>query len=117
MNRQQGLKLAKKHKLDGIMIGRGIFQDPFIFAKRSTWSEYSAEQRLGLYEKHVRLFAETWQAGERPVYTLNKFCKIYINGFNGAKELREKLMAAKDSKELFKLLTAAKRNYAAARNS
>ena len=36
-SRQQGLELAKEHRLDGIMIGRGIFHDPFVFAGSSPW--------------------------------------------------------------------------------
>jgi tRNA-dihydrouridine synthase len=104
MSRQQGLDLAKKYELDGIMIGRGMFQDPFAFAEQSPWPQQTAQQRRSLYKKHVELFAETWQKGERPIQTLNKFCKIYINGFDGAKELREQLMSAGSSDELVRLL-------------
>lgn len=104
MNKQQGLDLAKKYDLDGIMIGRGIFQDPFAFAKQSPWPDITAHERHMLYKKHVQLFAETWKNRERPIQTLNKFCKIYINGFDGAKELREQLMAANSSDELIQLL-------------
>ena len=104
LTRQQGLDLAQKHKLDGIMIGRGIFHDPFVFAKRSPWESYSREQRIDLYRKHVQLFAETWQDRERPIQTLNKFCKIYINNFDGAKELREQLMQANTTDKLLELL-------------
>jgi tRNA-dihydrouridine synthase len=63
------------------------------------------QQRIKLYKKHVELFAKTWTKGERKIYTLNKFCKIYINGFDGAKELREKLMAAQSAAELLTLLS------------
>lgn len=104
MSRSQGLELAQQHKLDGIMIGRGIFHDPFAFAQDSPWSQYTPEQKLALYRKHVKLFAETWQEGERPIHTLNKFCKTYISGFDGAKELREKLMNAHSADELLALL-------------
>jgi tRNA-dihydrouridine synthase len=100
MSRHQGLGLAKEFGLDGIMIGRGIFQDPFNFAENSPWETYSKQQRLELFQKHVRLFQETWQNNERPVHTLNKFCKIYVNGFDGAKELREVLMASPDVETL-----------------
>jgi tRNA-dihydrouridine synthase len=100
LTRQQGLQLAEKYNLDGIMIGRGIFQDPFVFAESSPWANYSAEQRSKLYKKHIKLFADTWQNNERPVHTLNKFCKIYINGFDGAKELRDRLMHATSPEEL-----------------
>ncbi len=108
LSRQQGQELAHAYKLDGIMIGRGVFQDPFVFAESSPWGTYSKQQRVDLYTKHVTLFAETWQAGERKIHTLNKFCKIYIQGFPGAKELREKLMAAQSSDELLGLLRAEK---------
>lgn len=106
LDRAHGLELAGKWGLDGIMIGRGIFKDPYAFApdKISPWETLTREDRIALYTKHVKLFAETWQAGERPVHTLNKFCKIYINGFDGAKELREQLMACTDPIDLLKIL-------------
>lgn len=104
MTRRQGLELAREHKLDGIMIGRGVFHDPFVFAEESPWEDCPAAKRLAIFEKHVRLFAETWRKGERPIHTLNKFCKIYVNGFDGAKELREELMATKSAGELLKIL-------------
>lgn len=103
-NRQHGLELTEKYKLDGIMIGRGIFDDPFSFAIDSPWPVYSPEQKIALYRRHVELFAKTWQHNERKVVTLNKFCKIYVNGFEGAKELREQLMQAKTTDELLTLL-------------
>ena len=104
LNRAQSLDLAKKYKLDGIMIGRGIFHDPFVFAKKSPWAGYSKKQKLELYAKHIELFAKTWKNNERRIETLNKFCKVYINGFDGAKELREELMRTKSSEELLVIL-------------
>jgi tRNA-dihydrouridine synthase len=108
INREHGLELAQKYQLDGIMLGRGIFQDPFAFAEASPWESFTAQQRIDLYKKHVRLFAETWQHNERNVQTLNRFCKVYISGFDGAKELREQLMGAKTCPELLSILDAAK---------
>lgn len=110
LNRQQGQHLADKYKLDGIMIGRGVFQDPYIFTNpasgRSPWLDFTKVQRIALYRRHVELFASTWRNGERKVHTLNKFCKIYITGFDGAKELRELCMQAKTTDELLRYLTA-----------
>lgn len=100
MSRQHGLELATRHQLDGIMVGRGIFQDPFAFAVASPWPDYSPEQKLALYRKHIELFAATWRHNERPIHTLNKFCKIYINGFDGAKDLRDQLMHCSTTNEL-----------------
>lgn len=99
-----GLELVERYKLDGIMIGRGVFQDPFVFAKESPWPTYSREQRIALYRKHVALFADTWVHNERRIYTLNKFCKVYISDFDGAKELREQLMKAESAEQLLAML-------------
>ncbi len=104
LSRAQGLELAETYQLDGIMIGRGIFHDPFVFAAQSPWPDFSETQRRELYKKHIELFAETWQHREHPVQTLNKFCKIYINNFDGAVRLREQLMKAGDSQELLRIL-------------
>lgn len=104
MDLEQGKTLAGKYKLDGIMIGRGVFHDPFVFTETSPWPGYTREQRVNLYKKHVGLFAETWQDRERNIRTLNRFCKVYINNFDGAKELREQLMSADSTSELLEFM-------------
>ena len=100
MTRAQGENLAKRYKLDGIMIGRGVFADPYVFSESSPWLTMSKEEKSTLFAKHVKLFAKTWKNNERKINTLNKFCKIYINGFGGAKELRERLMKASSAQEI-----------------
>jgi tRNA-dihydrouridine synthase len=106
-NRQEAQELAEKYGLDGVMIGRGVFHDPYAFADHSPWPTKTREERVALYAKHVKLFAETWPDAQRRIAALNKFCKIYINGFDGAKELRERLMAAKSAEELLGILETA----------
>jgi tRNA-dihydrouridine synthase len=103
---QHGTQLAAQYGLDGIMIGRGIFQNPFVFLENGSeiWEKLGMPDRIELYRKHVELFAATWLQGERNIKTLNKFCKVYINGFDGAKEMREKLMDASSTVELLELL-------------
>ncbi len=105
-SRAQGEQLAEQYNLDGIMVGRGVFHDPYVFAKQTPWQEMTKQQKIDLYTKHVELFAKTWGNAERRMVTLNKFCKIYIEGFAGAKEFREQLMAATTIDELRGLLAA-----------
>jgi len=100
----QGKGLAATYGLNGIMIGRGIFGDPYVFSPNSRWESVPADERTDLYRRQVELFSNTWQARERNIKTLNKFCKVYVNGFDGAKELRERLMAAGSTEELLALL-------------
>lgn len=106
-NRKHGEELAAHYQLDGIMIGRGIFDDPYAFSPESPWSSMIKADKIALYRKHVELFANTWRNDERRVVTLNKFCKVYINGFPNAKELREELMAARSTDKLLKILNKA----------
>ncbi len=103
INRVHGLELAEQYKIDGLMIGRGIFNDPFAFAAKSKWNEFNKQQRIELYRKHVLLFARAYGKSKK-THALNKFCKIYINGFDGAKEIREKLMKATTASELLDML-------------
>jgi tRNA-dihydrouridine synthase len=104
LSRAQGCKLASDHKLDGVMIGRGVFHDPYVFSENSPWESMTKEDKIALFKKHVQLFADTWKNNERRVVTLNKFCKIYVQGFDGAKELREQLMEAETTQDLINLL-------------
>jgi tRNA-dihydrouridine synthase len=106
LSRAQGVEFARQYGLDGIMIGRGVFQDPYVFAESSPWETKTRTERIDLYKQQVELFAATWQPRERNIKTLNRFCKIYINGFDGAKELREQLMAATSTDELVGALNA-----------
>ncbi|HEU5005237.1 MAG TPA: tRNA-dihydrouridine synthase [Candidatus Saccharimonadales bacterium] len=76
-NRQHGLELIEKYNLDGVMIGRGIFDDPFVFAERSPWSGWTKDQKLNLFKKHIELHVETYKNRERRFETLRKFCKVY----------------------------------------
>ncbi|MEK7095814.1 MAG: tRNA-dihydrouridine synthase [Patescibacteria group bacterium] len=104
MNRTQALSLAKKYKLDGVMIGRGVFQDPFVFGKKSAWDDWSKDQKIELFRKHIKLFAKTWTRGEYKFESLKKFAKVYINGFDGASELRSALMSTTSTDEALRLL-------------
>ncbi|HEX5395190.1 MAG TPA: tRNA-dihydrouridine synthase [Candidatus Saccharimonadales bacterium] len=104
-SRAQAEELAAEYNLDGIMIGRGIFHDPFVFAKASPWGSYSKEQKLRLFAKHIELSAKTWKEGEYRFDALKKFCKVYINGFDGASDLRAEFMAAKNTREALVIIT------------
>ena len=103
-DRRHGLELAKKHKLDGIMIGRGILHDPFAFAENSPWEQWDKSQKIDLFARHIELYLNTYPKFERKFEPLRKFCKLYINGFEGASDLRATFMEAKTPHEALCLL-------------
>jgi tRNA-dihydrouridine synthase len=103
-NRRHAMELAAAYGIDGVMIGRGVFHDPFAAVSDSPWAVKSREEKLAMYREHVELFREAWQEDYRPIAPLNKFCKTYINGFPGAKEVRERLMHCRSSDELLQAI-------------
>lgn len=103
LSRNQGVELAEEHGLDGIMIGRGIFQDPYVFSENSSWKNIPKEDKLELYKKHIKLFREEWTDKKNPA-GLKKFAKVYISGFDGASDLRVSLMSCNTASELLEEL-------------
>lgn len=104
-SRQQAKNLADSFGLDGIMIGRGIFHDPFAFADKSPWQSWSREQKLELFKNHIQLYMDTYSEKQRKFEALRKFCKVYINGFDGASDFRAKFMETKNPDQALKLMT------------
>lgn len=88
----QAEQYANQFSYDGVMIGRGIFGDPYVFSADSPWTKMPADQKINLYKTHLNLYASTYPAGERKFDPIKKFCKIYISGFDGASDLRASLM-------------------------
>lgn len=105
-SRKQGEELAKKYNLDGIMIGRGVFKDPYVFAKSSPWGSLDPQQKIAMYKKHVELFKKTYKNNQRSPATLKRFAKVYVNGFNGASDLRTKIMNANGINGMLSVLKA-----------
>ena len=104
-NRQHGEELARQYGVDGIMIGRGIFTNPYIFAK----NEYQPSRReiIDLLRYHLDLFDKYSRELEpRPFDPLKRFFKIYIREIPGAAELREALMHTKSTAEVRELLAS-----------
>ena len=96
-DRAHGMALVAAHPgVNGVMIGRGVFADPFCFASHADsvvqGSSSMAQRNFALLRYHLDLF-DHWQPQlGRPYETLKRFYKIYIRDFDGAKELRDQLM-------------------------
>jgi len=105
----QAKELIAKHGIDGVMIGRGIFTNPMFFDNDR---ELTKQERIELFLEHLELFESAFgptpqnikQFGKRlkSFYLMKKFLKVYINGFPGAKELRNELMQINDPAEIKK---------------
>lgn len=86
---------------DGVMVGRGIFKNPFLFNYPQT--NYTKEIRLKLLIRHLDLFLATW-GNEKSYQIMKKFFKIYISDFVGAADLRSKLMETTNREQVNEIL-------------
>ena len=80
---------------DGVMIGRGVFGNPWFFSADIQREDVGTEERLRVLVEHTRLF-ET-MLPRKNFAVMKKHCKAYVADFDGAKELRAELMDADDA--------------------
>jgi len=101
-SREQGLTMIENYGVDGVMIGRGIFNNPWLFNANRKLDDITIEEKFQSLIEHVKLFQQTY-AGEKSFHIMRKYFKMYINGFSGAKETRIKLMAAENAEEVIQI--------------
>ncbi len=95
----EGKEKAKASGADGVMVGRGIFGTPWFFDEEEFNKGKSVEERLRICVEHTRLYEE--KLGDIKSFAImKKHYKAYVNGFDGAKELRAELMECSNSKEI-----------------
>jgi nifR3 family TIM-barrel protein len=85
-------------KADGVMLGRAIFGNPWLFHPKKDISNVSLEERLLVMVEHTKLFAELLP--HKNFAVMKKHYKAYVNGFHGAVELRAQLMEQNTPKEI-----------------
>ncbi len=103
LNRTHGMQLVTEHGVDGVMIGRGIFADPFAFEQDQ--KQHTKEELLDLLSFQLDLH-DKWNTPEHPrkFDPLKRFFKIYVREFDGAAELRDILMHTKTTDEVRRAL-------------
>lgn len=103
LSRKDGLQKVKTYGVDGVMIGRGIFSNLWIFNKEKDPKDISLHEKLSLLLYHLMLFEKTW-GKTKDFNLLKKFYKVYINDYPGASEFRNKLIQLHTYKETKKVL-------------
>ncbi|MDP3733299.1 MAG: tRNA-dihydrouridine synthase, partial [Candidatus Daviesbacteria bacterium] len=90
---------CKKYGIDGVMTGRGIFENVWFFNESVDIQKVSPKEKINLLIRHLELFKKTW-SGTRHFALMKKFVKCYVNNYSGAFASREKLMRTKSLDEL-----------------
>ncbi len=94
-NLEDGRNKAKESGCDGIMLGRAIFGNPWLFSEHNP----SREEKIEVLLEHVALYDKEFN-GVKPFDIMKRHFKAYINGFDGAAEIRAELYESKTADEV-----------------
>ncbi len=97
---EESYEKVLNYGVDGVMIGRGIFGNPWLY---NPGHEPNMQEKLDALRLHATLYASTWN-GEKPWSIIKRFFKIYTNSFNGAPALRAQLMDTHNLEEVESVL-------------
>lgn len=87
--------------VDGVMVGRGVFKNPWMF--NAVDKEISRQMRIDLVVKHIWLYDATWKE-KGNFNVLKRFFKIYLNGFDGAAQWRDQLMHCRNCQQALSII-------------
>ncbi|MFZ2769589.1 MAG: tRNA-dihydrouridine synthase [Minisyncoccia bacterium] len=90
---------AKETGCDGVMLGRAIFGNPWLFSEHIP----TLKEKLNVLVEHTKLF-EKLLGKYKNFAVMKKHFKAYVNGFDGAQDLRNKLMNTNSAKEVEKIV-------------
>lgn len=82
-------KKAEETGCDGVMLGRAIYGNPWLYAKRESLP--TREEKIRALTEHLELFEEL-MFDTQHFAVMKKHFKAYISGWEGAKDERVRLM-------------------------
>lgn len=95
-SRAEAEELSKRYpELDGFMIGRGVFQNPYCFTNH----EATKEELISLLKLHLDSYGKN-----KSFEPLKHYFKIYVKDFPGASDIRADLMECHSIEEAKKVL-------------
>ncbi len=101
---KEALSAHEMHHVDGVMIGRGVFSNPWVFEKTVTPVHRDRTEYIAVLKKHLTLYVDTWGV-DRHFDIMKKFFKMYVNNFPEAAQLRAVLMECSNKEEVLEALS------------
>ena len=96
-----GKELVEKYGIDGVMIGRGIFHNPWFF--NPDFSTPSKADKMAQLLLHTQIFEQNWGA-HKNLNVLKRFYKIYTSEFPDAAKIRAELMEATTFEDVYRIV-------------
>jgi nifR3 family TIM-barrel protein len=94
---------VSESRADGIMLGRAIFGNPWLFSERAPES-IGMDERLSALVTLAHYFEQIRPA--KSFHIFRKHIKAFITGFENAAELRAQLMECENAEQIEKVISA-----------
>ncbi len=101
-NITEAKNLIRETGCDGVMLGRAIFGNPWLFTNAHSEEPLTPptlEERLKVLLEHTKLY-EKYFDGTKPFDIMKRHFKAYVAGFDGAAELRAQMFETKSAADL-----------------
>lgn len=92
---------AKLTDCDGVMLGRAIFGNPWLFSTRTDTP--SKQEKISVLIEHINLYNQEFDAIKH-YDVMKRHFKAYIHGFENSSELRTQLYETKNANEAIQIL-------------
>ncbi len=105
LDMEDAIKKGKESGADGVMLGRAIFGNPWLFSgDKHGPTNVPVAEKLNVLIEHTKLFEEIL-GGTKNFAVMKKHYKAYVNGWDGAKELRMKLMETENAGQVESIIS------------
>ncbi len=109
IDEETALRMFEYTGVDGIMIGRGSFGNPWIFERMLSYltenkklEEISTNERLNIIKEHINLAVK--EKGENAIKEMRKHIAWYTKNLKNSSEFRNKINAIENKEELINLI-------------
>lgn len=101
-DRNEALKIIKETNAFGALIGRASFGNPWVF-KNMLEEEVTIDEKIRVMLEHTKIFVKH-NPDPKAFFQMRKHFGWYMKGFDGAKDLRDKLFRATSIDEVKNIL-------------
>ncbi len=102
-------EIIKETNLDGVMLGRAIFGNPWLYDRNRKYEDILLDERLTVMVEHAELYESIFTGiNSKSFLLMRKHILAYISGFKGAKELRLRLQSVESASEVKEIVSSFK---------
>lgn len=102
--KEEAMQRANDYGVDGVMIGRAFFGNSWLCGDKNV-EEISIKEKLAALVEYLKLNLKYFPSAK--FHDAKKHIAMYVRGFDGARELRMRLMEAGSVKEVEKIIIKA----------